>query len=38
MVDENGIRPLPVHVQAIQEFPPPTTVKQLQQFLGMINF
>jgi hypothetical protein len=38
MVDENGIRPLPTHVQAIQEFPPPSTVKQLQQFLGMINF
>jgi len=38
MVDGNGIKPLPVHVQAIQEFPPPTTVKQLQQFLGMINF
>jgi hypothetical protein len=38
MVDETGIKPLPVHVKAIQEFPPPTTIKQLQQFLGMINF
>jgi hypothetical protein len=35
MVDENGIRPLPIHVQAIQEFMPPTTVKQqlLQSFV-----
>ncbi len=38
MVDKTGIKPLPVQIKAIQEFPPPSTVKQLQQFLGMINF
>ncbi len=38
MVDETGIKPLPVQVKAIQKFPPPSTVKKLQQFLGMINF
>jgi hypothetical protein len=38
MVSEAGIKPLPKHVAAIQEFPVPTTIKQLQQFLGMINF
>jgi hypothetical protein len=38
MVSETGITPLPKHVTAIQEFPAPGTVKQLQQFLGMINF
>jgi hypothetical protein len=38
MVSETGITPLPKHVAAIQEFPPPSTVKQLQQFLGMIHF
>ncbi len=38
MVSESGITPLPVHVKAIQEFPAPSTVKQLQQFLGMITF
>jgi hypothetical protein len=38
MVSETGITPLPKHVTAIQEFPALTTVKQLQQFLGMINF
>jgi hypothetical protein len=38
MVDETRIKPIPVHVKAIQEFPPLSTVKQLQQFLGIINF
>ncbi len=38
MVSETGFTPFPKHVAAIQEFPPPSTVKQLQQFLGMINF
>jgi hypothetical protein len=38
MVDGNGIVPLPRHVQAIQEFPPPADIKQLQQFLGLVNF
>jgi hypothetical protein len=38
MVSETRITPLPKHVAAIQEFPAPHTVKQLQQFLGMINF
>ncbi len=38
MVSETGITPLPKHVVAIQEFPAPSTVKQLQQFLSMINF
>jgi hypothetical protein len=38
MVSESGITPLPKHVTAIQEFPAPNTIKQLQQFLGMINF
>jgi hypothetical protein len=38
MVDGNGIVPLPRHVQAIQEFPPPADIKQLHQFLGLVNF
>ncbi len=38
MVDEHGIRPLPKHVTAVQGVLPPTDVKQLQRFLGMINF
>jgi hypothetical protein len=38
MVSETGLVPLPKHVAALQDFPPPTDVKQLQQFLGLINF
>ncbi len=38
MVSESGIIPLPKHVTAVQDFPPPGNLKQLQQFLGMINF
>ncbi len=33
-----GISPLPSRVQAIADFPPPDTVKQLQAFLGLFNF
>ena len=38
MVSEDGLVPLPRHVGAIQDFPPPSDLKQLQQFLGLINF
>jgi cleavage and polyadenylation specificity factor subunit 1 len=38
MVDETGIRPLPKHVTAVQGVLPPTDIKQLQRFSGMINF
>ncbi len=34
-VDQHGVRPLQLHVQAITDFPPPQDVKQ---FLGMLNF
>ncbi len=37
-VDRHGVRPLQQHVQAISGFPPPQDVKQLQQFLGFVNF
>ncbi len=30
--------PLPSHVAAIQEFPRPSIIKELQAFLGMVNF
>lgn len=33
-----GIRPLPSHVQAVSEFPAPTTLRQLREFLGLVNF
>ena len=37
-VDQSGIRPRPDKVRAIQQFPAPSTVKQLRKFLGMMNF
>ncbi|BHF83082.1 hypothetical protein SprV_0802622400 [Sparganum proliferum] len=38
LVDSDGIRPLPSKVAAIRDFPPPTSKRQLQRFLGMVNF
>ena len=37
-VDKDGIAPLPEKVTAIREVEPPTTVKELQRFLGMLNY
>jgi hypothetical protein len=37
-VSAAGISPLPKHVEALQGLPVPTDVKQLQRFLGLINF
>ncbi|BHF70227.1 hypothetical protein SprV_0301327700 [Sparganum proliferum] len=38
LIDSNGIRPLPSKVAAIRDFPAPTSKRQLQRFLGMVNF
>ncbi|BHF72701.1 hypothetical protein SprV_0401577000 [Sparganum proliferum] len=37
-VDAQGLRPLFSKVEAIRDFPPPTSKRQLQRFLGMVNF
>ena len=37
-VDSNGIYPMEDRVNAIREQVPPTTIKELQRFLGMINY
>ena len=37
-VSAQGIRPLPERVEAVQQYPQPTTLKGLQSYLGMINF
>ena len=37
-VTAQGIQPLPDKVQAIQQFPHPTTQQKLREFLGLINF
>ena len=33
-----GVVPLSRHVDAIQHFPQPKDIKQLQRFLGLVNF
>ena len=37
-VNEEGITPLPDKVHAIRATSPPTTVKELQRFLGMVGY
>ncbi|BHF78575.1 hypothetical protein SprV_0602168800 [Sparganum proliferum] len=37
-VDSEGLRPLPSKVDAVRNFPPPTSKRQLQRSLGMVNF
>lgn len=37
-VDAQGITPLTSKVEKIQNFPLPTSIPQLQRFLGMVNF
>ena len=37
-IDSQGIRPLRDKVQAVKEFPPPTTTHKLWEFLGFVNF
>jgi hypothetical protein len=38
MVSESRVVPLPRHVEVISGFPRPTDLRQLQRFLGLINF
>ena len=37
-VDQHGVSPLPERVEAIRKQTPPTTIKELQRFLGMVNY
>jgi hypothetical protein len=37
-ITSGGITPITSKVQALQDHPQPTTVKQLQAFLGVVNF
>ncbi|BHF80910.1 hypothetical protein SprV_0702403800 [Sparganum proliferum] len=38
LVDTHGIHPLSSKVAAIRDFPPPSSKRQLQRLLGMVNF
>ena len=37
-VSPGGSSPLPEKVQAVMDFPPPTTAQQMWRFCGMVNF
>ncbi len=37
-VNSSGISPMEKHVKALTDFPPPSDLKHLQRFLGLINF
>ena len=37
-ISSKGVVPLPCKVDAIRDFPPPHSVKALQEFVGMVNF
>ena len=38
IVSEDGVRPNPAKVEAVKRFPTPKTIKNVQEFLGLINF
>ena len=38
MVSPAGISPMPERVQALQDFPPPSSKLALQRYLGMLNY
>ena len=38
VVDHNGIAPLPDKVEAIQALPPPSSLRKLREFMGLVNF
>ena len=37
-VNKDGVSPFPDQVQVIQNFPQPTTLRKLREFLGLVNF
>ena len=38
VLDEEGIHPIPDKVTKLNEMPPPRTVKEVQQFMGLANY
>jgi hypothetical protein len=38
IICKSGTTPTPQHIQVIIEYPPPQEAKQLQCYLGMVNF
>ena len=37
-IDKTGITPLPSKIEAIKNFPVPTSLKQLRRFVGIVNY
>ena len=37
-INQHGITPLPMKVQAVRDFPQPQSQRQLRQFIGLVNF
>jgi hypothetical protein len=38
IISEEGIKPNPLKLKAIKEFPIPKTTKQIKQFLGLTGY
>jgi hypothetical protein len=38
VISDKGVKPDPMNIKAIKDMKPPTKVKALQRFLGMVNF
>ena len=38
IIDSSGIKPLPKHVDAINNFKTPTSRETLMKYLGLLNF
>ena len=38
LITPNGISPNPAHIQAVQDFPVPTSVKEVRQFVGLASY
>lgn len=38
IIEKSGLRPSPNKIKAIQEMPAPTNIKELEAFIGMINY
>lgn len=37
-IGEDGVKPDPQKLQAVREFPPPRTARQIKQFLGLVGY
>ena len=38
LITPNGISPNPARIQAVQDFPIPTSVKEVRQFVGLAYY